>query len=255
MTNISIRGLSKTFERDSRVTRALELVDLEIASGEFVAIVGPSGCGKSTLLRLIAGLLSPTTGEVVIEGSRVASAYKNCGIVFQKATLLQWRNTLENVMLQIEMRGIERSRFLGRAKELLRTVGLSDFADRYPHELSGGMQQRAAIARALIHEPPLLLMDEPFGALDALTREQMRIDLETIWLTNPKTVIFITHSIEEAVLLADRIIVMTPRPARIERIFEVGIPRPRGFGGKKHEAFDAIVEEITDIFLSRGVFH
>jgi NitT/TauT family transport system ATP-binding protein len=175
--------------------------------------------------------------------------------VFQKPVLLEWRTVLGNVMLQAEMRRLDAGACLARARQLLAAVGLEDFADRYPHELSGGMQQRAAIVRALLHDPPLLLMDEPFGALDALTREQMRIDLEELWLSTEKTVVFITHSIDEAVLLADRVMVMSPRPGRIERLIEVDLPRPRGLAARALGQFDDAVTAITEIFLARGVLH
>ncbi|HET6521616.1 MAG TPA: ABC transporter ATP-binding protein [Geminicoccaceae bacterium] len=253
---ISVAGLGKVFRRGVTETRALEWVDLEVATGEFVAVVGPSGCGKSTLLRLIAGLIPPSAGRIEVDGRAVAGRPETrLGIVFQKPVLLEWRTVLGNVLLQVEMRRLKGRDHEARARRLLAAVGLQDFEDRYPHELSGGMQQRASIARALIHDPPLLLMDEPFGALDALTREQMRIDLEELWLTTRKTVVFITHSIDEAVLLADRVVVMSPRPGRIERIVAADMPRPRGLEARSLAAFDRAVTEITDIFLARGVLH
>jgi NitT/TauT family transport system ATP-binding protein len=254
VSKISICGVSKKFQRDGREIRAVASLDAFIPTGEFVTVVGPSGCGKSTLLRMIAGLLPPTKGEIFVEDELVVGPVKNCGIVFQRPILLQWRNTLNNILLQIEMRGLNPAHYLQKARELLEKTGLSDFEDSYPHELSGGMQQRVAIARALVHESPLLLMDEPFGALDALTREQMRIDLEELWMGKPTTVVFVTHSIDEAVLLADRVIVMTPRPAEIDRIVEIDMPRPRGFGGRESANFDTAVKEITEMFLSRGIF-
>jgi NitT/TauT family transport system ATP-binding protein len=254
-TSIEIEGLGKIFRRKDLETRALDAVDLQVGSGEFLAVVGPSGCGKSTLLRLIAGLIPPSAGRVVIDGQSVSGPQTQLGIVFQKPVLLEWRTVLGNVLLQAEMRRLDASAYLERARRLLSAVGLGDFEDRYPHELSGGMQQRAAIVRALIHDPPLLLMDEPFGALDALTREQMRIDLEDLWLSTQKTVVFITHSIDEAVLLADRVMVMSPRPGRIERIIDVDLPRPRGLEARGLEKFDQAVAAITEIFLARGVLH
>jgi NitT/TauT family transport system ATP-binding protein len=254
-TSIEIEGLGKVFRRDGLETHALDALDLQVANGEFLAVVGPSGCGKSTLLRLIAGLLPPSTGQVTIDGRRVSGPETQLGIVFQKPILLEWRTVLGNVLLQAEMRRLDSSAYLERARRLLSAVGLADFEDRYPHELSGGMQQRAAIVRALIHDPPLLLMDEPFGALDALTREQMRIDLEELWLSTQKTVLFITHSIDEAVLLADRVMVMSPRPGRIERIIDVDLPRPRGLEARGRAKFDEAVAAITEIFLARGVLH
>jgi NitT/TauT family transport system ATP-binding protein len=254
-TSIEVEGLGKIFRRKNLETHALDAVDLQVGSGEFLAVVGPSGCGKSTLLRLIAGLIPPSAGRVVIDGQSVSGPQTQLGIVFQKPVLLEWRTVLGNVLLQAEMRRLDASAYLERARRLLSAVSLGDFEDRYPHELSGGMQQRAAIVRALIHDPPLLLMDEPFGALDALTREQMRIDLEELWLSTQKTVVFITHSIDEAVLLADRVMVMSPRPGRIERTIDVDLPRPRGLEARGMAKFDQAVAAITEIFLARGVLH
>jgi NitT/TauT family transport system ATP-binding protein len=247
--------VSKRYGTSTGSVVALEQFDLDIAAGEFVAIVGPSGCGKSTLMRLVAGLTPATTGEISVFGKTVAGPLYDCGIVFQQPILLEWRNTLDNVLFQIDMRGLDVDAYRPRALKLLAQVGLADFADKQPYELSGGMKQRTAIARALVHEPPLLLMDEPFGALDALTREQMRLDLEQLWMQTGKTVIFITHSIDEAVLLADRVVVMSPRPGRIEQVFAVDMRRPRGFAGRKHPRFHEINDAITEIFLARGVLH
>jgi NitT/TauT family transport system ATP-binding protein len=252
---ISIENVSKTFRRGKVETHALDRVSLKIEPGEFVTIVGPSGCGKSTLMRLIAGLLPPSEGDVRIGHRSVSGPETDIGIVFQKPILLEWRNVLKNVLIQTEMRNQSGPEIEERARTLLAAVGLGDFLDRYPYELSGGMQQRAAIVRALIHDPPLLLMDEPFGALDALTREQMRIDLEELWLAGKKTVVFITHSIDEAVLLADRVVVMSPRPGAIDRIVQSDLPRPRGLAARKLPEFVDAVDTITDIFLARGVLH
>jgi NitT/TauT family transport system ATP-binding protein len=204
-------------------------------------------------MRIIAGLLPATSGRVTFDGQTIEGPRKDVGIVFQNPVLLNWRTVLGNVMLQIEMRRLAVKSYVGQARSLLESVGLGEFIDSYPRELSGGMMQRTAIVRALIHDPPLLFMDEPFGALDALTREQMRIDLEALLMNRPKTVLFITHSIEEAVLLADRVVVMSPRPGRIERIIRPDLPRPRGLEGRKLPAFDKAFETITDIFLARGV--
>jgi len=188
-------------------------------------------------------------------GRRVAGPVTGLGIVFQSPILLDWRDVLANVLFQVEIRGLRAADYRDRARMLLAQVGLAEFADRYPHELSGGMRQRTAIARALLHDPPLLMMDEPFGALDALTREQMRLDLEALWLATRKTVLFITHSIDEAVLLADRVVVMSPRPGRIERVFEPALPRPRGLEARRSREFTDTAQAITDIFLARGVLH
>jgi NitT/TauT family transport system ATP-binding protein len=252
---IAIVEAAKTFRRGAVETRALERIDLSVDTGEFVAIVGPSGCGKSTLLRLIAGLVAPSAGSIALNRHRVTRPQTALGIVFQSPVLLDWRNVLDNVLLQFELRGQDPAPHRDQALALLARVGLAEFADRYPRELSGGMRQRAAIVRALIHDPPLLLMDEPFGALDALTREQMRIDLEALWLETKKTVVFVTHSIDEAVLLADRVVVMSPRPGRIERILDIELPRPRGLDARQSPRFVAAAEEITSIFLARGVLH
>ncbi|GGH20958.1 ABC transporter permease [Alsobacter metallidurans] len=251
--SISLRNVGKTYRRGGMATHALDRVDLDIAEGEFVAIVGPSGCGKSTLLRLLSGLLPASTGEILVNGAPVTKPSGEMGIVFQAPVLLDWRSVRDNLLFQVEMRGLKKADYTARADDLLRRVGLAEFADRYPYELSGGMRQRCAIARSLIHDPVMLIMDEPFGALDALTREQMRLDLEALWMATRKTVLFITHSIDEAVLLSDRVVVMSPRPGRIERIIPVAMPRPRGLEGRKSPEFMRISDEITDIFLSRGV--
>ena len=252
---ISIAGVSKSFRRGATEVRALERVDLAIASGEFVALVGPSGCGKSTLLRIVAGLIPATAGRVNIDGRLVDGPETRLGIVFQSPVLLDWRTALGNVLLQVELRGLDPKPYEAQARALLAAVGLAGFEEHRPRELSGGMRQRCAIVRALIHDPALLLMDEPFGALDALTREQMRVDLEDLWLQTRKTVVFITHSIDEAVLLADRVLVMTPRPGRVERVVEIDLPRPRGLDARKAPGFVRATETITEIFLERGVLH
>jgi NitT/TauT family transport system ATP-binding protein len=256
---VEIAGVGMTYRRghgaSARETHAIDRVDVEVRDGEFLAIVGPSGCGKSTLLRIVAGLQLATQGEVRVEGRVVRGPQTNLGIVFQSPVLLDWRTALDNVLVQVELRGLDPRAYRERAVRLLHQVGLGDFVDRLPHELSGGMRQRVAIARALIHDAPLLLMDEPFGALDALTREQMRVDLETLWLATRKTVVFITHSIDEAVLLADRVVVMSPRPGRIEQVIEPALARPRGLEARRAAPFAEATERITSIFLARGVLH
>jgi NitT/TauT family transport system ATP-binding protein len=250
---IALQGVTKVYDTGSGRVPAVDAFDLQVAEGAFVAIVGPSGCGKSTLLRLVAGLVPATSGTIAVFGKPVAGPLHDVGIVFQQPILLDWRDVLGNVLFQIDMRGLDVAAHKPRALDLLRQVGLGDFAAKRPYELSGGMKQRTAIARALVHEPPLLMMDEPFGALDALTREQMRLDLEQLWMRTRKTVVFITHSIDEAVLLADRVVVMSPRPGRIERVIDIDMPRPRGLGGRKHPRFHEINDAITQIFLARGV--
>jgi NitT/TauT family transport system ATP-binding protein len=250
---IVMHNVTKRFRRGDKETVALSAVDLEVGRGELLAVVGPSGCGKSTLLRLVAGLLKSSEGETRVDGELVDRPRTDVGIVFQKATLVDWRTVYGNVMLQAELRGLDNPEYRERARVLLAAVGLKDFHDCSPDELSGGMQQRASIARALLHKPPTLLMDEPFGALDALTREQLRLDLEALWMVNRMTIILITHSVDEAVALADRVIVMSPRPGRVERIFDVPMARPRGLHVRKSPVFIELVEEITNLFLTRGV--
>ena len=246
---VRLTGAEKRFG----AVHALAPVDLDVAAGEFIAIVGPSGCGKSTLLRLVAGLLPASGGAIAVDGRPVTGPVTQLGIVFQQPVLLEWRSALDNVLFQVEMRGERPALWRDRALALLDQVGLRDFAGAFPHALSGGMRQRVAIARALVHEPDLLLMDEPFGALDALTREQMRLDLEALWMRRRMTVLFVTHSVDEAVLLSDRVVVMSPRPGRIERILPIDLQRPRGLGARRDPAFLAAEEEITGIFLDRGV--
>ena len=202
---------------------------------------------------MIAGLLDCTEGELFVAGRRVQGPQTDIGMVFQGSVLVDWRSVLGNVMLQIEMRGLRKKDYLERARTLLRSVGLQDFADRHPYELSGGMQQRTAFCRALIHDPPLILMDEPLGALDAMTREQLRSDLERLWMETPKTVILVTHSIEEAVQLSDEVVVISPRPGQIVRRIEVPLPRPRGMAVREGAEFHRLVDEVRHIFRGYGV--
>jgi NitT/TauT family transport system ATP-binding protein len=227
---ISLEGVGQVFRsRDrSRVT-ALSDVSIEVGANRFVCIVGPSGCGKSTLLRLVAGLTPPTRGKIAIGGKPVTGPREDVGIVFQKPTLLPWASVVDNVLMPLKLMGRPTETARGRAMDLLAMVGLQGFESRLPAELSGGMQQRAAICRALIHDPDILLMDEPFGALDALTREEMTLELLRIWNERRKTILFVTHSIAEAVLLADTVLVMSARPGRIVERLDVGVPRPRSF--------------------------
>ncbi len=250
---IEIVDLCHTFRRAGMVTQALDGVNLRVRSGELVVVVGPSGCGKSTLLRIAAGLLPFTSGRVHVGERAVTGPQTDLGIVFQTPVLLDWRNILDNVLIQIELRGMDPRAYREHARSLLADVGLAGFEDRRPRELSGGMRQRVAIVRALIHEPPLLMMDEPFGALDALTREQMRIDLEKLWLAKRHTLVFITHGIAEAVALADRVVVMTPRPGRIEKIITVDLPRPRDKAVVTSTRFTGYCDEITECFMRQGV--
>ena len=226
---IEIQSLGVAYQtRQKERFLAVEHIDLSVAHGEFCVIVGPSGCGKSTLLKVLGGLIQHERGSASIGGAPAGVPREDVGFVFQNATLLPWLTILDNVMLPLKVqRRAERSGWRERAMELLRIVGLGDFAASYPSELSGGMQQRVGMARALVHDPSLLLMDEPFGALDALTRETMNAELQRIWTLRPKTVLFVTHSISEAVFLADRVVVMSARPARIVADIRVTLPRPR----------------------------
>lgn len=225
--HLSLTNLSVMYRTSDEPLLAVRATNLDIAAGQFVSVVGPSGCGKSTLLKVIAGLLSPSSGEVSIDGKPVTGPHPGMGIVFQDALLLDWRNVLENVLLQADVRKIERRVLEPRARELLERVGLGDVLDARPYELSGGMRQRVSVCRALVHEPALLLMDEPFGALDALTREQMNEDLQRLWMDLGMTIFFVTHSIPEAVLMADRVLVMSTNPGGIEGDFAIDLERPR----------------------------
>ena len=227
---IRISDASKTFAaRDGSAVHALSGIDLDIADHEFVSLVGPSGCGKSTLLRLVAGLVPASGGRIDIDGETVTEPRRDIGIVFQSPTLLPWATVLDNVLFPLKMMHAMTPDAPERAHALLRLAGLEGFERKHPSELSGGMQQRTAICRALIHDPAILLMDEPFGALDALTREEMSLELLRIWTEQPKTILFVTHSIPEAVLLSDRVVVMSARPGRIAEIIDVPLPRPRSF--------------------------
>jgi NitT/TauT family transport system ATP-binding protein len=250
---VEIRDVRKVYSGRHGSVEALASVSLQVRRGEFVSFLGPSGCGKSTLLMIVGGLVTPTRGEVFVEGSRVKGAQTDLGIVFQDPVLLDWRTSIDNVMIQVEARRLERKVYLPRARQLLTSVGLGDFQDKYPFELSGGMRQRVSICRALVHRPRLLLMDEPFGALDALTRDQMNFDLQRMWLQDPITVLLVTHSIAEAVFLSDRIVVMSPRPGSIDSIVEVDLPRPRGLETQETPEFARYVRDIKKRFTLRGI--
>jgi NitT/TauT family transport system ATP-binding protein len=209
---------------------ALAGIDLEVAEHEFVAVIGRSGCGKSTLLRLVAGLLTPTAGKIFVAGEEVTRPRRDVSVMFQRPALLPWRSVLSNVLLPIEIFGLAQRSYRDRAHELLELVGLGGFEQRLPHELSGGMQQRVSLCRSLIQSPRVMLMDEPFSALDAITRTELSEELQRVQLELPRTVVFVTHSIDEAVLLADRIVVLSPRPGRIHKIVDVDLSRPRALG-------------------------
>jgi NitT/TauT family transport system ATP-binding protein len=245
--------LNKTYAaQDGRPVVALQDIDFQIRLGEFVTVVGPSGCGKSTLLRIIAGILPGGTGSLRHAGSPITGPSRSIGVVFQAPVLLPWRTALENVLVPIEIQRRGREAHIEKARSLLHMVGLAGFEGKYPRELSGGMQQRVGIARALIHDPDLLLMDEPFGALDAMTREQMNLELLRIWAGSGKTVMLVTHSIPEAVFLADRVIVMSPRPGRITDIIDVDLKRPRHLAMMNTAAFGVLTDAIRQHFGALG---
>lgn len=251
--DLRIEDLSKVYATRDGPVRALDQVSLTAKRGEFLTILGPSGCGKSTLLMIAAGLIPGSSGAVLVEGQPVTRPRTDIGIVFQSAVLLEWRTALGNVMLQAEAKKLDRAAAERRARELLAAVGLGGFEDKYPHELSGGMRQRVSICRALIHNPPQLMMDEPFGALDALTRDQLVLDLQRLWNETRMTVLFITHSVAEAVFLSDRVIVMTPRPGQIDREIDIDLPRPRTLAMRETQRFADYNRQILDLFLARGV--
>jgi len=247
---IEISNASKVFTaRDGHPVHALSDIDLSIDDDEFVSLVGPSGCGKSTLLRLVAGLAPSTSGSIEVDAIPVSEPRRDTAMVFQAPTLLPWASIEDNVLFPLKVMNVLDGTSRRRAHELLELVGLAGFERKYPRELSGGMQQRAAICRALIHDPRIMLMDEPFGALDALTREEMSLELLRIWTDRPRTILFVTHSIPEAVLLSDRVVVMSPRPGRIADILEVALPRPRSFAMEGDPAFQATAQKIRSLIF------
>lgn len=251
---VRVDTVSKHFDAsDGERIIALDKVSLDIGRNEFVALVGPSGCGKSTLLRVLAGLIKPSAGTVQVGDLPLTEPRERTGIVFQAATLLPWANVLENILFPVRVTGRPVTEaLLAAARELIQVAGLQGFEQRAPRELSGGMQQRVAICRALLNDPDLLLMDEPFGALDALTREEMTLELLRIWATRPKTVVFVTHSISEAVMLADRVVVMSARPGRIADVVDIDLPRPRAFAMAALPAFHQASERIRHQIFQRS---
>lgn len=251
---LRLRNVAKTYTTGGKRFVAVSNVTMDVAEGDMVALVGPSGCGKTTVLKILAGLHDADDGEVRIGNGHTAfTPGRDVGMVFQQALLLKWRTILDNVLLPADILGLPKKASRERARDLLAMVGLAGFEQKYPYELSGGMQQRAAIARALVHDPKLILMDEPFGALDALTREQMVMELHQIWLNTRKSVIFITHDIQEAVLLADRVVVMTPRPGRIAEIIETDLPHPRRPATMETQRFVSVVARVRHLFEKHGV--
>jgi NitT/TauT family transport system ATP-binding protein len=223
---LSIKNLKKVFTTRDGVLEALGSVTFDVYPEEFVSIVGPSGCGKTTLLKIIAGLTNQSEGQIIVDRGSFDPS-REVGFVFQKALLLNWRRVLDNVLLPIEILKLDKKKYIPKVMELLSLVGLEGFERSYPNELSGGMQQRVSLARALIHDPKMILMDEPFGALDAITREKMNLELLRIWAESKKTVIFITHEINEAVFLSDRVVVLSARPSRMIDALDINLPRPR----------------------------
>ena len=249
---VSIEGVTKTFPHGN--VTALQDIDLELEPGEFVSLIGPSGCGKSTLLRVIGDLIQPTSGTVTVNGkpAHKARVDHDYGIVFQDAVLFDWRTVAKNIALPLEMLGWDRERRNARVAEMMELVELKGFGDHHPWQLSGGMQQRASIARALAFEPALLLMDEPFGALDEMTRERLNLELLSIWERLASTVVFVTHSISEAVFLSTRVVVMSPRPGRIAGVVEIDLPSPRGVETREAPRFFELVTEVRELLRKRG---
>ena len=252
--SIRATGLTKVYGEGAAAHRALGPIDLDIKPGEFVSLIGPSGCGKSTTLLLVSGLEKPSEGSVEIDGRALTAPISDVGIVFQDHLLLDFRTAMANVMLQQQIRRLDKATLAKRAEALFERLKLTGAEDRYPSQLSGGMRQRVSIARALVHEPSMLLMDEPFGALDAITRTQIRHDLEMLWLATRKTVLFITHSIEEAIGLSDRVLVMSNGPGRIVDEIEIALPRPRPAHLGEYPEFSAYAKRIYATFESLGVY-
>jgi NitT/TauT family transport system ATP-binding protein len=252
--HVSVRELDKSYRLPKGDTvAALRRIDLELRRGEFVSVVGPSGCGKSTLLKCIAGITDISDGAIHVDGRLVVDPPDNMAIVFQRDILLDWRTVIDNVLFPIEIRRQRKDAWLARARELLALIGLAGYEQRHPWELSGGQRQRVAICRALIQEPQLLLMDEPFGALDALTRDELNLELQRLWMSTHKTVLFITHSISEAVLLSDHVVVMAAAPGRILETIAVDLPRPRTLDARETPEFGRYAKHIRALFESLGL--
>lgn len=250
---IDLEGVCKRFPGKRGSVDALVNVTFNVAQREFIAVVGASGCGKSTLLRIIAGLMPASAGNVAIDGERVQGPAPGIGIVFQTPVLLPWRTVRRNIELQLDIRKFNRGDYAQHVDALIDLVGLRGFEDRRPYELSGGMQQRVALCRALIHQPSMLLMDEPFGALDALTRETMNIEVQRIWMETRKTIVLVTHSISEAVFLADRVVVMTSRPGQVREIVPVDLPRPRTFDSMKSDTYHDAIGRVRALLNARAM--
>jgi len=258
--HVALRDVALNYRHDRTHTRAVEGLTLDVRRGEFIAVVGPSGCGKSTLMKLVTGLLLPDSGEVAVHGTATTGPVRGVGMAFQASTLMPWRTTLDNVLLPLEivqpfkgrMRA-ERGALRERAQAILAAVGLGAFASKYPWQLSGGMQQRANLCRALIHEPELLMLDEPFGALDAMTKEDLWAIMQDLWLERKFTAIMVTHDLREAVYLADTVYVMSPRPGRVVMRREIDLPRPRTLDGSFTPAFVDLVHEIRGYCVNTAI--
>jgi NitT/TauT family transport system ATP-binding protein len=249
---ITVEEVSRIFTSGPRGVTALEKITFDIQAGNFVSIVGPSGCGKSTLLKIISGLLPASSGTVSVGGKLVAEPLENVGMVFQAPVLLKWRSVLGNILLPVEFAKLDSASHMDKARALIKLVGLAGFEDMFPHQLSGGMQQRASLCRALVTDPPLLLMDEPFGALDAMTRDELDMELLRIWEERKKTVLFVTHSIQEAVFLSDLVFVMSARPGKLLERIKIDLPRPRTMEMMSTEAFGAYTLKIRSLLGSAG---
>jgi len=251
---LEIEGVNKIYESERGALQALKDVSLSIGQGEFISIVGPSGCGKSTLLKCIAGLEAVSSGRLALHGQQITAPPQDMGVVFQRDLLMEWRNILDNVLVAAEFHGLKRRDHEPRARELLSLFGLGGFLERFPRELSGGMRQRVSICRALLLDPQLLLMDEPFGALDPFTRDELNAELQRTWLATKKTVVFITHSIPEAVYLGSRVVIMARSPGRVEEVVPIDIARPRGLDVRETPQFVEYVKRIRDKFRELGIY-
>jgi len=248
---VTLRQVSKTFNTTTGAMRVVDQVSVDIEAGSFVSIIGPSGCGKTTAVRMVGDLLAPSSGEILIDNlpPRAARAARRFGFVFQRPTLVEWRTVLKNVTLPLDVLGWSKKDKLDRGRELLKLVGLEDFANHRPDQISGGMQQRVAIARALSYDPGVLIMDEPFGALDMITRDRMGYELLRIWAEAGKTVLFVTHSIDEAVLLSDRVLAMSPRPTNIQKIVDIQLDRPRIPRHREDPSFISATHELREMLV------
>jgi NitT/TauT family transport system ATP-binding protein len=252
---ISLQDAGKIYQTRTGMVVAVEAASFDLARGETLALLGPSGCGKSTLLMMIAGLLEASSGKILVNGRPLAGPIPELGFVFQRDLLLDWRSVLDNVLLPYALIGQDSKAHVDRAMSLLNRVGLGGFEDKRPYELSGGMRQRVAICRALIDDPDIFLLDEPFAALDAFTREQMQLDMQRLSLEKPRTTILVTHEIPEAVFMADRVAIMTARPSQIQEIVDIDLPRPRNMKTRESEAFARYVTKIHGMFANLGVIH